>query len=103
MDAVVLQKEWARMCKSYVDCKDGCPLHINGRTYCFGMDKDITEKRVEIVEKWSKEHPIITNGEKFEEVFGDDMLKKLSDKEPVVSMQSFIFLKDWWNAEYKEI
>ena len=29
-----------------------------------------SKKQVEIVEKWSKEHPIMTNARKFMEVFG---------------------------------
>lgn len=29
---------------------------------------------IELVEKWAKEHPIVTNGDKFKELFGKEIL-----------------------------
>mgnify|MGYP003307578033 CR=1 FL=1 len=60
MDAVKFQKELARMCKSYAVCVDGCPLYGNGCSYGGEVFGDFSEKRAEIVERWSKEHPILS-------------------------------------------
>ena len=49
-----------------VSCSD-CPLYFNDR--CNG-NGSMAFKVIEIVEKWSKEHPIQTNLDKFKEVFG---------------------------------
>ena len=60
MDAIKYLKEKARMTeKCNILCSD-CELfgeHL-GRTFdCTVLEKDYPEKAVEIVEKWSKEHP----------------------------------------------
>lgn len=46
------------------------------------------EKAIEIVENWAKEHPIVTNADKFREVFGFEY-------DDVCDVNRF------WNAEYK--
>ena len=59
-----------------IECQR-CPLYH----YCCGKDDPITLGDimndafdiVEIVEKWGKEHPIITNRDKFKEVFGVEL------------------------------
>ena len=63
MDAVKFMKELKRMCSSYSACTEDCRLRglvfENGGTcikYCFAHP----EEAVEIVGKWSKEHPIKT-------------------------------------------
>jgi hypothetical protein len=60
MDVVRYFKEKARMTqKCNILCKN-CPLYCNflGRdVFCTGLENDYPEKAVEIVEKWSKEHP----------------------------------------------
>jgi hypothetical protein len=101
MDAVVFQKEWARMCRSYDDCKD-CPLRLNGCSDGLGASVDIAKKRSEIVEKWSKEHPFKTNGMRFL----DDNREHIrtyhrweNDCKPYIEVH---IEADWWDAEYKE-
>ena len=85
MDAVEFLKERARMCKSFPDFCSGCPLFSVG---CGGGDPDET---VSAVEQWSKEHPVVTNGMKFEEVFG------------CFSPKPGYYLPDaWWDEPYKE-
>ena len=63
MDAIEFMKEKKRMCKSYSGCTDSCllrkPMYENGLT-CLGYCFKYPEKAVEIVEKWSAEHPIKT-------------------------------------------
>ena len=70
MDAVMYLKEARRMCditpcsECYAHREDGC---------IFGYNKGrwlSAEEIVAIVEKWSKEHPVQTNADKFKEVFG---------------------------------
>lgn len=72
MDAIKFMKEKKRMCESYSACIEACPLKIpvyeSGFTcirYCF----DNPEKAVEIVEKWSAEHPIKTRQSEFLKMF----------------------------------
>ena len=103
MDAVVFQKEWDRMCRSYDDCKE-CPLRSNGCSDGLGASLDIAKKRVETVEQWSKGHPIITNRMKFEEMFGidDQQIEMNSDSYmPTVTIPSSILMRSWWDAEYR--
>ena len=54
-------------CKA-VNCTDGCPF----KPVCIKKDSLIYNalKCVEIVEQWGKDHPIVTNADKFKEVWG---------------------------------
>ena len=85
MDAVEYLKERARMCRSFnLICSD-CPL-FNG-----GCGESNPDEAVDIVEQWSKEHPVMTNAMKFEEVFGCS------------SPKPGYYLPDaWWDEPYKE-
>lgn len=103
MDAVVFQKEWASMCRSYDDCKD-CPLRLSGCSDGLGASVDIAKKRVEIVEKWSVENPKKTNGQ----VMFDYIQKFVNDTNggfTSLTMSPRIILEfdqGWWCKEYKE-
>ena len=75
MDAVKYLTELFRMCTTTLDC-DSCPLGIKDRMYCkesrfdeHGMNVDNLEKAVDIVEKWSEEHPIKTRKSEFLKMF----------------------------------
>ena len=49
------------------NCKDTCPLHY----LCTGFDRYYSPFLfIEEVEKWGKKHPVVTNREKWKEVFG---------------------------------
>lgn len=94
MEVIDFLKEAHRMCKSYADCK-GCPL-VNspcGFIRCI-VDHSGAEMRcvTKVVEQWSKEHPIITNAQKFEEVFGW----------PQSDIDSLRYARSWWDEPYKE-
>ena len=83
MDAVKFLKEVNRICET-VDCPD-CPLD-NANLCINDTTVDGEEEKVcSIVEQWSKEHPIMTNRQKFREVFGENVC-------PTV---------EWWGEEYK--
>lgn len=59
MDAVKFIEERNRMCKTNVSCY-GCPAQDNRRSHSciFAMENwSSPEQQIEIVEKWSNEHP----------------------------------------------
>lgn len=57
MDAVKYFEEKERMCKTLKDCKK-CPLqHIDLYQHCAVISQQNPKEAVEIVEKWSEEHP----------------------------------------------
>lgn len=91
MEALEFLKASQRICEAnhYVDCplKNKC-LYVN-----HGEDK--LEEIVSAVEQWSKEHPIITNAKKFEEIFG----VKPENAEVPYRSRSF---PNWWDEPYKE-
>lgn len=94
MEVIDFLKEAHRMCKSYADCK-GCPL-VNspcGFIRCI-VDHSGAEMRcvTKVVEQWSKEHPIITNVQKFEEVFGVLPVDYVMGRSR----------ETWWDEPYKE-
>ena len=92
MDAIKFINEKTRMCESFGATCIGCPMYsgIKKTKYeCWMFIITHAEQAVAIVEKWSNEHPVITNLMKFEEVFGT--------RNPEVKA-SF----SWWNEEYKE-
>ena len=72
MDAVKFIKERARMCDSLFGC-EGCPANSqeNGLGECFvGIkSKYAPEQQIEIVDKWSKEHPLKTRQSVFLEQY----------------------------------
>ena len=63
MEALDFMKEAQRMCgtKHCVECPIG--KYIN-------HSEDKLEEIVSAVEQWSEEHPVMTNAQKFNEVFG---------------------------------
>ena len=75
MDAVEFLKEKDRMCKFYGGKCEGCPFEENEQgihhVLCaFKVNMWCDEDYVRSVEEWSKEHPLLTNGVKFKNVFG---------------------------------
>ena len=101
-----------RMCDYYKNCnccpiekfEDGCMITLEG-----AEELDEYER---ILEEWAKEHPIMTNADKFTEVmkntFGE-YLEKTEIKEVCVGRIRAIKCihnceecLEWWNEEYKE-
>lgn len=69
MDAVEFLTEKRRMCDSSRDCCD-CKLYKPKTKCCFiDKTKEDAEKAVEIVERWSKEHPRKTRASEFLKLF----------------------------------
>lgn len=77
MDAELYLKAKARMCKQYQDCEGylkcgtcGFGFSNNGKQkLCPEFEKLYPTEAVRIVEEWSKEHSIQTNGDKLKEMF----------------------------------
>ena len=100
MDAVSYLTNLSRLCDYYTSrekCVNMCPFF----DYC-NSGNDITEEdakgAVAAVEKWSKENPLVTNGDVVKEMLPDGSI--VND----IPMAEHIFIevpKDWWDAEYK--
>lgn len=72
MDALKFFKEYNRMCSSTPQCGD-CPITGGAVDSCDSYLLSHPEEVVPIIEKWSAEHPIMTNALKFKEVFGVEL------------------------------
>lgn len=106
MDALEFLKEAKRQCSSTTCevCRNEsyavlCPLSE--------YPDEKLKKLVSGIEQWSKEHPVITNAKKFEEVFGSkrphelfscDVCNTTGDYTIEVTIQK----TEWWNEPYKE-
>lgn len=93
-----------------IRCID-CPF--DGKTCNIGAPNFRAYEALEIVEKWAKEHPIVTNAEKFKEVFGVDapMNRCIKNDEFCADCEYYEFGSErggckaderFWEAEYKE-
>ena len=63
--------DYARMCKSYDDCKI-CPLGCNNNRKgitCDYIVRAYPDKANEIILNWCKEHPVETRQERFLKIF----------------------------------
>ena len=112
MESLEFLKEARRLCSHYDLCAAGCPLYKKCIFYFRDMNetKEETEKKIEqnaaIIEQWSKEHPIITNARKFEEVFGSKRPHELVSCDVCDIAGDYAKVKmqktEWWDEPYKE-
>ena len=92
---VVTEKN--RMCAAHNECCTGCPLSAKSRgteITCSIFLKESPEEAEEIIMQWAAEHPVITNGAKFEEVFGVPFWAISCVVTPAISK--------WLGSEYEE-
>lgn len=111
MDAVSYLTNLSRLCDYYTSremCGNRCPVvdHCNA-------GNDITEEEakesVAAVEKWSKENPLVTNGEKVWELIPGDVRSTYSHPANEYlpgtikgsEYMELLIRKSWWDAEYK--
>lgn len=66
MDAVEFLKAFGRFCNNYL-CGDNCPLIDS----CDDESDDGYVRKVQIVEKWAKEHPVKTRQSEFLKMWPD--------------------------------
>ena len=95
MDAVKYIEEKERMCGTFGNC-DGCPI----RKSCDPNAEDAKDV-VAAVEKWSKEHPVMTNGRKLSDMLGRNKRNFTRRNEGKPYVEIWIDA-EWWDAEYKE-
>lgn len=92
MDAIRFLEERNRLCDQFERCEP-CPLEA---VDC-SIESETIKELVEIVEKWSKENPLMTNGRK--------MMKTLPAVAIVddgkIDTITINFPRKWWEAEYK--
>ena len=115
------QKDFVRMLDSMRDTSKGA-------ISCIGIDADKcekclladicdtevlynAEKVIEIVTQWAKEHPIVTNADKFEDTWGRKPLRAdggwicpstFKDVECNRNIDCGKCTNEFWNSEYKE-
>lgn len=97
MDAVTFVKEYRRICDEYQACIR-CPLNKNESEDCIDADP---EEMVKIVETWSREHPLVTNGK-----VAVGMMEKMDApyiqySKNEIGQIEIILDASWWDAEYK--
>lgn len=87
-----VMKQFKRMCNEQKWC-DNCQIIDNrGRFSCSRWLIENPTKAEEIIMRWAAEHPIKTNGMKFNEVFGFDLDALYGISEAAIK---------WFNEEYK--
>lgn len=96
--------------KGELNCKgvvcEGCPMRGN----C-GPALEAAYSVIKIVEKWGKEHPIVTNADKYREVFGVNPVGVVSNEFICPSCAGFncdcssdkctACKTNFWTSEYK--
>lgn len=93
-----------RNCRG-IYCED-CPF--NGKVCNIGEKNFHAHEAIEIVENWAKEHPVKTNADKFQDVFGFDMTICWDDKPSCDGCPFYDGIgkcnskEKFWDAEYKE-
>ena len=126
MDAIEYLKRRGRMCESIDECiycpiyltamEGGASMHLRDLwevNDCHFWEQDNSEQAAQAVEEWSKENPIKTNAQKFEEVFGIAPTQKVClFLECNENGGGFVDgelggcakckLNNWWDEPYKE-
>lgn len=90
-----------------VGCGYNCPFFM--KVCGIGQVKFHVYEAIEVVEKWAKEHPIVTNAMKFKEVFGVDYDAMNSCINHGVKCRDCDYSEDgecdaynrFWSTEYK--
>ena len=101
-----------RMCDYYKKC-DGCPLAGTQFGCVSGMaEVENADEYERIIENWAKEHPVVTNVDKYIEVmkntFGEDVDKTVIRESCIGNFLGIECIKHcsecykWWDEEYKE-
>ena len=101
-----------RMCDYYKNC-DGCPL-ADAPFGCMSRMAEVetADQYERTLEEWAKEHPVMTNADKYIEVmkntFGEDVDKTVIRESCIGNFLGIECIKHcsecykWWDEEYKE-
>ena len=112
MDALEFLKVRSRMTnKCEMDC-DKCLLGCNKNSRgvsCSGLETNYPNEAIQIVEEWGKEHPLISNVDKYKEViretFGGDLIDICDKQVPNFKCSNFRSCDEcieFWDSEYIE-
>ena len=112
MDALKYLETKGRMTNScQIDCRN-CPLAYknNGKSIqCTALERDYSNEAIKIVEGWGKEHPFVTNVDKYKEIiretFGDNFIDICYKKNvPICRCEDFNCseCEEFWGREYKK-
>lgn len=87
-----VMSEFRRLCKGRrcADCPIWETIDIAKENSCSAWVTNHPEEAEQIIMEWAAEHPIVTNGMKFKEVFGDHVVWETNED-----------MTAWLNAEYK--
>ncbi len=111
MDAVEFFKTQKRMCKAVNNCEN-CPLYEG--CDCENSSFVNPYRAVAVVEKWAKEHPVVTRQDKFLEIFPNapishnmidicpskvDVLQKCPKVTPDTLNMCVFCKREYWLAE----
>lgn len=110
MEALEFMKEAKRMCLTIGCCSDcnlGYGCAIDGVK---NLPDIVLESNCLVVEQWSKDHPIVTNAQKFKEVFGQEpqSINGIIFCPPVTpgafecDRVDCMKCLEWWDKQYKE-
>ena len=92
---VVTEKN--RMCEAHNEYCYGCPLDAETRGTdipCPEFLEKSPDEAEQIIMQWAAEHPLVTNGAKFEEIFGYPFW--------AISCGTTSAISQWLRSEYKE-
>ena len=95
MDAVTYVREQRRLCDGHSTCIE-CPL--DKFENCAYADP---EEVVKIVEKWSKEHPLVTNGKVAVGIMEKMDAPYIQYSKNEIGQIEMILDASWWDEEYK--
>lgn len=109
---VEVMKQKKRMCDalSKTNCSS-CGLCSDNNNYnvgCSTLILNYYEQAEEIIMKWAKEHPVMTNADKFKEVFGFDAeldicpMKCTESVSVILNVCNNCKFKYFWQQEYVE-
>lgn len=108
-------KNYKRMCSSYEDDCSRCPIYEERpqEDSCFEFCLNFPTSAENAVAKWVAEHPILTNRNKFIEIFGNKMSCADQVRNVLVNMSNgekytddfiktvIVHYDNWLNAEYE--
>ena len=96
MDAKVFLRELKRMCNNSA-CST-CAF-MGGNCTCPEINYS-TDNAVDAVERWSKAHPIVTNRDKFKEIFGITLDESSTYDGRLHQHGKCISMSEWLKKEY---
>lgn len=81
MNAIEFLEKIRIICEHHLNCDDGCPLKTWYDKNLYSLSED-PKKVIEVVEKWTNEHPVKTRQSEFLKMFP----RVITDDEGVIYM-----------------